>query len=245
MSAEPDQAPEPAFQKSIRVYLQAGYPILYAVTPEEERAIELIGQVAAGLGKPKRKVFVWSVSRGLCDQNMKQIDGKTADPKRILPYLLESRETGVFILEDFHAFLDERSPIAPLVTRQLRDLVRPFSQQGKTLVVLSPVLKIPPELEKDVTVVDLDMPGEAELAAVLDETVEQVKDKPRVDVNLDGMIDGSDLAIVGRRFGRLNRRTSPLVGVLEPAPPPPPSTIGIAQTGQSGEIVELAVLVNV
>lgn len=51
---------------------------------------------------------------------------------------------------------------------------------------VSPVLKIPPELEKDVTVLDLEMPNEAELAAVLDETIEQMKDNPKVEVNLEG-----------------------------------------------------------
>jgi SpoVK/Ycf46/Vps4 family AAA+-type ATPase len=90
----------------------------------------------------------------------------------------------VFILEDFHFFLDERSPTAPLVVRQIRDLVGPFKAARKTVVLLSSVLKLPPELEKDLTVVDLEMPGEEELAAQLDDTVEQVKDNPRVEVNL-------------------------------------------------------------
>jgi SpoVK/Ycf46/Vps4 family AAA+-type ATPase len=98
--------------------------------------------------------------------------------------LLEFAEPGVFILEDFHFFVDERSPTAALVVRQLRDLVGPFKAARKTVVLLSSVLKLPPELEKDLTVVDLEMPDEAELAAVLDETVEQVRDNPRVEVNL-------------------------------------------------------------
>jgi ATP-dependent 26S proteasome regulatory subunit len=72
------------------------------------------------------------------------------------------------------------------VIRQLRDLVGPFKASRKTVVLLSPVLKIPPELEKDVTVLDLEMPDEEELAALLNDTVEQMKDNPRVDVNLEG-----------------------------------------------------------
>jgi SpoVK/Ycf46/Vps4 family AAA+-type ATPase len=116
--------------------------------------------------------------------DLKVVDAKTAEPRRILPALLEQKDPGVFILLDFHTFMDERSPIAPLVIRQLRDVVGPFKAQRKTIVLLSPVLKVPPELEKDLTVMDLEMPGEEELAAVLDETVEQVKDNPRVEVTL-------------------------------------------------------------
>lgn len=54
------------------------------------------------------------------------------------------------------------------------------------MVLLSPVLKIPPELEKDITVIDLEMPDEAELAGVLGDTIEQVTDNPKVEVNLEG-----------------------------------------------------------
>jgi len=175
-----------AFPDLLRTYIRAGYPILYLVTAEEDRAIELTGRVLADGELARRRLYIWSVSRGLCTTDMKVVDRKTADPKRILPFLLEFNEPGVFILEDFHFFLDERSPVAPLAIRQLRDLVEPFKASRKTALVLSPVLKLPPELEKDVTVLDLELPDEAELAAVLDETVEQMKDNPKVDIHLEG-----------------------------------------------------------
>ncbi|MBP7053724.1 MAG: AAA family ATPase [Phycisphaerae bacterium] len=173
-----------SFQDKLRVYLRAGYPLLYVVTAEEDRAIELISSALTEGDLAKRRAYVWSVSRGLCDVNLKAIDRKVADPKRILPFLLEQADPGVFILEDFHFFLDEKSPTAPLIVRQLRDLVDPFKASRKTVILLSPVLKLPPELEKDLTVVDLDMPGEPELLALLDETANQVKDNPKVEINL-------------------------------------------------------------
>ncbi|MBI1792232.1 MAG: AAA family ATPase [Acidobacteria bacterium] len=181
------------FQQTLRTYLKAGYPILYVVTAEEQRAIDLISGALADEKLSRRKPFVWSVSRGLCTLDLKSVDQKTADPKRILPYLQELKQPGVFILEDFHNFIDERSPSATLVVRQMRDLVGPFQATQKTLVVLSPVLKIPPEIEKDVTVVDLGLPDESELAGVLDETVESVKDRPHVEINLDG--DGRERVV--------------------------------------------------
>jgi len=181
----PSQTTE--FQEQVQTFIRAGYPILYVVTAEEDRAIELIGKALASDDQlAKRRPFVWSVSRGLCTTDMKVVDAKTADPKRVLPALLEAKDPGVFVLLDFHTFMDERSPVSALVVRQLRDVVGPFPSQRKTIVLLSPVLKVPPELEKDLTVLDLKMPGEEELAAVLDETVEQVSDNPRVEIRLDG-----------------------------------------------------------
>ncbi len=178
-------APPNVFQHAFRTYVRAGYPILYVVTAEEERAIDLIATSLDG-DLAKRKPYVWSVSRGLLGMDHKLVDPKTADPKRVLPFLLDFKQPGVFILEDFHFFIDERSPFAPLAIRQLRDLVAPFPASRKTLVLLSSVLKLPPELEKDITVLDLELPAEEELLAVLEETLEQVKDNPRVEVNLEG-----------------------------------------------------------
>jgi SpoVK/Ycf46/Vps4 family AAA+-type ATPase len=188
---DPQQTPkeirEPSFSEKLRTYMRAGYPLIYLVTAEEDRAIELIAAALSEGELSKRQPYVWSVSRGLCTLDFKAIErNKTADPKKILPFLLEFKDPAVFILEDFHFFLDDRSPIAPLAVRQLRDLVGPFKATRKTVVLLSSVLKIPPELEKDLTVLDLEMPNEEELAAILDETVEQVKDNPRVEINLEG-----------------------------------------------------------
>ena len=183
--SDPAEAPSNAFQAALRTYVRAGYPLLYVVTSEEERALDLIAGAIPEGDAGRRPPYVWSVSRGLCTLDLKVVDRGTADPKRILPYLLEARGPALFILTDFHFFLDERSPTAPLAIRQLRDLVAPFKASRKTCVLLSPVLKLPPELEKDLTVLDLEMPDDRELLGVLQETIEQVRDNPRVEVNLD------------------------------------------------------------
>jgi len=177
------RAPCP-FKEQLRTYLRAGYPLLYLITPEEDRAVELVAEALADGEIGGRQPYVWSISRGLCTADGKAIDRQTADPQRILPYLLDFAEPGVFLLEDFHFFLDERACNAALTVRQLRDLVAPFKASRKTVVLLSPVLKLPTELEKDVTVLDLPMPDERDLAGVLDATVEQLGDNRRIEIDL-------------------------------------------------------------
>jgi hypothetical protein len=97
-STEEKAAPPHPFQERLRTYVRAGYPLLYVVTAEEERAIELISGTVAKGELASRKPYVWSVSRGLCGMDMKVVDGRTADPKKILPALLEFKQPGVFIL---------------------------------------------------------------------------------------------------------------------------------------------------
>lgn len=72
----------------------------------------------------------------------------------------------------------------------IRDLAPELRASGKVLVWLSPVQLIPPELEKDVTLVDLPLPAEEEYHEILAALIEQVKDNPRVMIDLDD--DGKD-----------------------------------------------------
>ncbi|MFB3788413.1 MAG: AAA family ATPase [bacterium] len=192
-STVPSPAGQSKFQQDLQIYIRAGYPILYVVTAEEDRAIDLITHSSQEGELARRKPLIWSISRGLCTIDHKAVDRKILDPKIILPFLLEFQEPGLFILEDFHFFMDERSPTAPLIIRQLRDLVAPFKASRKTVIILSSILKIPPELEKDITVLDLDLPTEAELLEVLNETVDQVKDNPKVEINLES--GGSEIIV--------------------------------------------------
>ena len=175
------------FARQVLDYVRAGYPVLYVVTPEEDRAIELIQSAAGwqGKGNARRDLFVWSISRGLCTPDMRPVGRKTQGPDELLRYVLELQTPGIFILEDFHFFMDDRNRDSALYIRQLRDVVTPFKEGRKTIVILSSVLKLPPELEKDITVLDLASPDEAELLQVLEDTIQLVAADPRVEINLE------------------------------------------------------------
>src|SRR5215510_772823 len=72
---------------------------------------------------------------------------------------LEGRS--LFVLRDFHPFLKE-----PAVVRRLRDAATELRKTKKSLLVLSPVTKIPPELEKSISaVVDWELPNRIEIEA--------------------------------------------------------------------------------
>jgi hypothetical protein len=46
------------FPDTLRTYIRAGYPVLYLVTAEEDRAIELVGKVVAEGDLARRKLFI-------------------------------------------------------------------------------------------------------------------------------------------------------------------------------------------
>jgi len=134
-------------------YIKACYPILYIETAEEARAEFNILATCQKLG---RGLTVWSYTEGFMAPNEKgdfeSVD-RIEDPVKALQYIQNQPPQNVFIMKDFHQFLT-----VPKTIRLVRDIARDFKQSNKTLIILSPVKKIPPELERDVTVLEFDLP---------------------------------------------------------------------------------------
>lgn len=177
--ANPSSRPgtEP-LEREIELLVRARYPILYLVSWEEERVEGIAGRIASKLGK---RLYTWTITRGF------QAGGSAGSPGQrpldALGFVARSSENAIFALEDFHPFLDD-----PLVVRSLRDLVGDLHRSRKTLVLLSPLLKMPPELEKDVTVIDVPLPGEGELMTILEEILSSVRGLPQVKLSEDPML---------------------------------------------------------
>ena len=102
------------------------------------------------------------------------------DPLILLTMILEDKEPGIWVLRDFHPFLRDHT-----VVRRLREAAFGLEASSKTIILLGPVLKIPPELEKEVTVVDFNLPTAAELGRTLDDIIGKSKNHGAIDVNLD------------------------------------------------------------
>jgi ATP-dependent 26S proteasome regulatory subunit len=87
-------------------------------------------------------------------------------------------EPALYVFKDFHPFLKEHN-IA--VVRRLREMAASLKNTYKTIILVSPVFNLPPDLEKDITVIDFDLPGSLEFNAMLDRIVNEVKSNPKLD----------------------------------------------------------------
>jgi ATP-dependent 26S proteasome regulatory subunit len=101
------------------------------------------------------------------------------DPQSVLQMIIDSRDVAIFLLKDFHPYMLE-----PGVVRLLRDAADALKTSYKTLIILSPILRIPPELEKDLTVIDFELPDTEEMNKILDDLLRAVSDNPRIRINL-------------------------------------------------------------
>ena len=184
------------FGRELELYIRAGYPIVNIVSSEEDRAIELVESVlnSEEMRRNLRRFYVWSISRGMTDSGGASVTrDDTRAPLAALAWFAQTHEPGVALLKDFHPYVQDKTPEHPLIIRLLRDMTPNLKAGLKTLIWLSPVLHIPPELEKEITVCDLPLPSEAEYRAVIERMIDQVKDNPRVVVDLDD--DGKDLLV--------------------------------------------------
>jgi ATP-dependent 26S proteasome regulatory subunit len=166
--------------QEIDVLIRAKYPILYIVSWEEQRVEEALKAICAPLN---RSLHTWSITQG-----MKPPVNRTTGPVKptslpgeleALALVHEAPEFTVFVLKDFHPYLKDSR-----VIRLLRDLAVRIRGKAQTLILLGPSLNLPPELEKDVTVIDYPLPNAEDVNAVLDQVIASVKDNPKVDSSL-------------------------------------------------------------
>ncbi len=164
----------------IETYIRARYPLLYVLTWEEDRVTEEIEAVASRLGK---RVYHWSISGGIQQHRRPGATAEerkgTKDPVAGLREIATTSEPSIFILRDFHAFLKDAT-----VVRTLRDLASTLHTTHTTAVIVSPTLEIPPELEKDLTIVDYPLPGKDEIERLLNQITDDVKGNPQLSVDL-------------------------------------------------------------
>src|SRR2546421_7541456 len=143
--------------KDLEHLMRARYPLIYILSSEEKRVEESIRRVLQSRERDKgvkTKIYTWSVTEGVRVGGEAQGDSK--DPLKALRFILEAKkdERAIFILRDLHAFQKN-----PEVVRLLRDLARNLKETLKTVFMISPLLLIPPELDKEVAVGEDPPPG--------------------------------------------------------------------------------------
>ncbi len=151
-------------------YIRAGYPGLYLVSAEEQRVALEITRIAQEL---KYNLVFWSVVDGLVD-TQKGTNNSANDPLEALIAIKDLKEKTLILLRDFHLFLQDPNPI---LIRQLKDVLQIAKTKSKTLIILGCRMVLPPELERELTVIEFALPGKEQLNAVLSGIMESANIK--------------------------------------------------------------------
>lgn len=148
-----------SFSEEFSLLLRARYPLIFIPTLEEERVETAIAQVAKEQGN--RGVYTWDFVDGY-QGNPNDLGFGKRNPLQALELVekVPSTAPAIFILRDFHRFLEDVA-----VARKLRNLARLLKSQPKNLVLLSPQLTIPEDLSEVLTVLEFPLPGAADIQA--------------------------------------------------------------------------------
>ncbi len=203
-------------QRELDVLIRARYPILYLVSWEEPRVLRALRQIAKrhdkeilcwsvtdGWTTADGRTPVHTPDRSASYSSTRSSSRTTplAAPRKVKSSSVEVDQAldaldlidkwgaddrnargALFVLKDFDPYIS-----APAVERRMRDLAfaLPYSSY-KTIIIISPLLKVPQHLEKDLTVVDFDLPGYRDLEIILDRIIDSVsRDDPDA-VQLEG-----------------------------------------------------------
>ena len=158
---------------------KARFSFVYIPTWEEIRIVDLITKIANNVKtiKTKRDVFIWSSTEGL-KKNLK--DGQESvnngnEPIDALNFIDNYNNPAILILKDIHPLLGLNNRNADYnLIRKIRDVAGSLknAEVSKNVVIIAPSLVLPLELQKDITVVDFDLPTLDEIKSLLNEMIE-------------------------------------------------------------------------
>src|SRR5574341_2390717 len=164
-------SPPPRFARELDTLIRARYPLVYLVTWEEQRLDAHLDQLARQHGKA---LWSWTVTRGLrraggARTGTPESEG-ASEPRAALDAIGRLSDPSLVVLKVFHPYLSD-----PTVIRALRDLAHALKSTYTTVILLSPSLVIPAELEKEISVLDVPLPPFQELFELLKEIATVVR----------------------------------------------------------------------
>jgi SpoVK/Ycf46/Vps4 family AAA+-type ATPase len=146
--------------RDLELVLASSVPIVVIETHDERRVIDLFRQTLVQSPKP---FFHWTVTDGL-----RRLDrGFTSrceirEPTDVLLEIKMAQEPAIYLLSDFHPFLED-----PVHVRLLRDVAQNRLLLGHTVVLVSHAVAIPPEIAHHCARFALSVPDRDQLKSIV------------------------------------------------------------------------------
>lgn len=176
------------FGQEIAELCKARFPCIYVQTWEEERVLGELAAVATdpALIRTTRRLYSWSATTGIVDESG-SVQKSTADPQAALRVVENASEAALFVLRDFHVYFGGhgRAPDHHVI-RKLRDILPAIRRAAVpvNVIFVSPLLVLPDELQKDISVVEFELPTETDIRAMLDQIIQVNEQSGRIRIDL-------------------------------------------------------------
>ena len=170
-----------AVYSKIKDMLKAYYPVLYLTSYEYDRTKQKIEGIVNILRSENKnlRLYNWNcvdglrLIEGVTPSPVRNKDGEEiVEPEETLKYILNDRESSkdIFVLEDFNNYIEEEN-----VKFYIRSIAEKARHTNTHAIVLSAVYKLPIELEKYVTVLNIPLPNRGDMEKTLGVVERQCK----------------------------------------------------------------------
>jgi AAA+ superfamily predicted ATPase len=157
-------------RKDLELILRSRSPIVVIETRDESRILEMLQSMsissASGDYVP---LFRWTITDGLQRLDI-ALEPQTlnSEPTDVLKHIRAVAKPGLYVLLDFHPFLED-----PVHVRLLKDICIRYPKIARQIVLISHKVSLPRELESYSARVDLALPTEAERRNIIERVAEE------------------------------------------------------------------------
>jgi len=145
--------------KDLELIIESGTPIICVETIDEPRVEAVFKRLATRFDK---QIYSWSVATGLQGRAKNStMRFNEAELNRVLTHISQMKFSGLYVLFDVHAHLED-----PLTIRLLRELSQ-NPDANNTIVLVAPELDVPQELKGMSAKFEFSLPTEVELEQII------------------------------------------------------------------------------
>lgn len=148
----------------LKVILRSRTPIIIIETRDEARILEILQSLTiGGFGDTYMPLFRWTFTDGLQRIDIAlEPQPLNSEPGEVLKHIRAVSKPGIYVLLDFHPFLED-----PLHVRLIKDICIRYRDVPRQIVLISHNVELPSELESFSARFDMALPTENERRKII------------------------------------------------------------------------------
>jgi SpoVK/Ycf46/Vps4 family AAA+-type ATPase len=167
----PPLTPTPSSaQQELETLIRSRAPLIVIETRDEARALELLNSLAVRLTREAAlPIFQWKITEGLRRLDIDfGAQAHNTEPADVLKSIRATPKAGVYVLLDFHPFLND-----PINVRLVKDICLDYARTARTLVLISHEVQLPSELQHLAAQFDLALPSSEERQRLVEQVASE------------------------------------------------------------------------
>ena len=152
-------------RQDLEIILRSRTPLIVMETRDESRVLRMLQDIGMRSSTSEYlPLFRWTITDGLQRLDIDLAPQlMNSEPADVLKHIRAVSKPGIYVLLDFHPFLDD-----PVHVRLIKDICIHYRDVPRQLVLISHQIRLPRELEAFSARVDMALPGNAERKAIIE-----------------------------------------------------------------------------